>query len=1017
MTRYSFGQDLERPDVLQRNRLAPRAYLIPSAETNQPCRPLSRWESDRVVMLNGEWEFCYFSDARQISPELIREKSRTEWDRIDVPSVWQQFGYETWHYVNVKYPFPAIPPRIPTFCPAGVYQRALCYEPLENGRAILTFQGVDAAFEVYVNDVFAGYSQGSHLTSEFDVTELLHPGQNHLTVIVFKWCWSSYLECQDKFRSSGIFRDVYLIKTVEGGLYDLHFHAAPVSGLQGPWSVDVTALPLGCAPRENELLLTLHDPQGNLIQEQKMRFTDECQYSFAVDSPLLWTAETPRLYTLTARVLCNNTEREAVSLPVGFTQITTDGGVFRVNGRPVKLKGVNRHDTHPAKGPAVSAEDLERDLTLMKQYNVNALRTSHYPGDPLLYELCDRLGIYVIDECDLECHGTLYMAEGADCLSDSPEWTAAYVERMERMVTRDRNHPCVIMWSLGNESGHGRNHDAMAQTARRLDPIARPIHYEGAPEGYDVVSRMYPDLATVEAAGQNEEKSPKPYFLCEYNHAMGVGPGNFIEYMDLFYRYERLCGGCVWEWCDHAVAQETADGTTQYLYGGDHGEYPHDGNFCVDGLFTPDRRPYTGAWEMRQAYRPARASLKAGRLHLKNCYDFVSLDCIRIVWNRTKDGMPMDGGELVVPIPAGQWEPIDLPCSFEKEGEWFLNLTYSAAIDSPGVPKGTFLGGDQLSLTAETDVMLPCNQTASPAWEETPDAYRIFGPKSGDEIVFSKRLFTITQWTKNGNELLCQRPDNSGYGLHSFSPPIAGPRVNLWRAPTDNDMHLQAAWREAGYDRLWTTLTKLTAEQTDTSFDITVMSDLTPQVLSASFGVQTQYRFFACGEVEMAVSLSPKREGLPFLPRFGLLMQLAFPDARIRWYGRGPHESYPDCYDSAPIGLYELPANKMTFPYLRPQECGNRSDVRWCEIQDEQGFGLRIASDLPFHFHASPFTVEQFERAQHMAELQPSPFLELAIDGAMSGLGSNSCGHPPQDKDRVPSDQTLFFCIRLSPIG
>ncbi len=1009
-----FGRYLEDQTVLHQGRLPARASFVPTANEAE-CLQLgnvgSREKSSRVIPLNGMWAFRYFADARCIPPDIMTQDG--PWDSIPVPSVWQQFGYEPWHYVNVKYPFPAIPPKIPTFCPAGVYLRRFDYRPLPGGRAVLTFQGVDAAFEVYINGRFAGYSQGSHLTAEFDATPFLREGVNCLCVVVFKWCWSSYLECQDKFRSSGIFRDVYLIRTMEGGLYDLHCYAFPLDLAQGKWELQVSALAFGHGQGGRRLALTLYDPQGNPVATQKSRFEQSMTHRFVLDSPSLWTAETPALYRLTARVLDGGDEVETACVPVGFVSVSTDGGVLRVNGQPVTLKGVNRHDTHPVRGPAVTLEDMERDLRLMKQYNVNALRCSHYPNDPQLLELCDRLGIYVVDECDLECHGTLYMAEGASCLSDDPAWGPAYVERMERMVARDRNHPCVLMWSLGNESGHGRNHDAMAQAARRLDPLGRPVHYEGAAEGYDVVSRMYPDLSTVEREGKNEQCSQKPFFLCEYNHAMGTGPGNFVEYMELFYRYERLCGGCVWEFCDHAVEVDTPAGKS-YRYGGDHGEYPHDGNFCVDGLFRPDRSPSTSALEMRQAYRPIRARLEDGRLILRNCMDFRSTSSIAILWEMSRDGEVVQRGKLPIRLAARQERTLPLPCQPAGEGECFLTLSYSVEKEQDGLPPaGTFLGCDQLLLRRDKTAPETAVSTPPGRVEESEDAYVI--QMAGDQtVVFSKRLFTIRSWKVGGAELLCQRPDNAGYGPHSFSPPVAGPRINLWRAPTDNDMYLQQAWREAGYDRLWTTLVDCTGTHRADCFEIKVEVNLTPQSLSGMFVGMLRYRFTQDGQVELRASLRPMREGLPFLPRFGLLLQMEPAFSMVRWYGRGPHESYPDCYDSAPVGRYQRHVQQMTPYCIRPQESGNRSDTRWMSVTDAEGRGLLFSSDRPFHFHASAYTVEQIERCQHADELAILPLTEVALDGFFSGLGSNSCGHPPQENHRVPSHQPLEFTVRMT---
>ena len=614
----------------------------------------------------------------------------------------------------------------------------------------------------------------------------------------------------------------------------------------------------------------------------------------------------------------------------------------------------------------------------------------------------------MVDECDLECHGTLYMAEGGNCLSDDPAWQAAYVERMERMVIRDRRHPCIIMWSLGNESGWGRNHDAMAETARRLDPRGRPIHYEGYAAGYDVVSRMYADLATVEKEGQNPEQSDKPFFLCEYEHAMGTGPGNFVEYWDLIYRYPRLCGGCVWEFCDHVVETDGPAGRV-WRYGGDSGEYPHDGNFCVDGLFYADRTPSTAALEMRQAYRPLRVARHGEGLTLRNCWDFLNADCLRVDWALTCDGEERRRGVLPLDLAPHASRTFPLPASPDGPGEWRLDLTYTVEEQRPGLPApGTFLGQDQLSLTP----WQPAAVTGGTRWQVTEEGERLILTHGDQRAAFDRRLFTLTSWRVGERELLCARPQGSGWGRHSFSPPVAGPRLNVWRAPTDNDVRIQDEWRAAGYDRLWTTLTGLSAGWEGETFVISLSLDLTPQWQSGLFTGGLCYRFCPDGGVKLTAALEPQRGDLPYLPRFGLLLQADRALDRVTWHGRGPHESYPDCCDSAPVGTYGRSVEQMTPLCVRPQECGNRADTRWMTLTAPDGHGLRVEAEKSlFHFHAAPYTLDQIEAAAHADELTPAPLIEVALDGFFSGLGSNSCGHLPQEKDRVPSDRPLTFTV------
>lgn len=841
------------------------------------------------------------------------------------------------------------------------------------------------------------------------MTDLLSPGGNELLVSVYKWCSDSYLECQDKFRCSGIFRDVYLIQSPAGGIWDVSVRTSQME--DGRWELAVAASALEYI-KDMRLTVRLISPEGSLIFQDTSLWEQQKELSMIVDAPQLWTSETPSLYSLYLTVSCAGEEIETVMQQVGFREISIADGEFRINGVPIKLKGVNRHDMHPVKGPAVSAEDMKRDILLMKQYNVNALRTSHYPNDPLLYEMCNRYGIYVIDEADLECHGTAHMVEGSNCISDDSAWKPSFLERAERMVGRDRNHPCVVMWSLGNESGWGKNHDSMADLIRIMDP-QRPIHYQGVyyseQRGYDVVSNMYSSLEQLEKEGQNEQNDPRPFFLCEYNHAMGVGPGNFVEYMELFYRYQRLMGGCVWEFADHAIQVKLPNGRFGFLYGGDHGEYPHDGNFCVDGLFTPDRLPSTSAIEMRQAYRPLHARLNDGSVMLRNNMDFLDADAVLIKWEVLCDGAAIARGEWNISLPPHGETDFPLPDITVGRGERFITLRYFNK-SIAGLDAGVFLGSDQMRLSPA--LPRPAARRAPPKAEDTGREWIIRG--SDSVWRFSKETGTILSWESGGRELINQSPKNQAYGKHSHWPPVAGPSVRIWRAPTDNDMYVKADWIEAGYDMVWTYLESVEETQDDFGFAIVVSGVLCPPSKSGLFQIKNKYIFSAYGAVTIEATITPMRENLPYLPRFGVSWEMPSDFHTAEWYGRGPHESYCDMYDSALFGIYKADATLWNPPYIAPQECGNRSDVRWLRLTDDTGFGLEIWGEEPIGVNASPYGIEQVTSAGHFHDLHAEGMMEVTVNGYLSGLGSQSCGHPPRKEDTVHADKPLSFTFTLT---
>ena len=595
----------QNPETLHVGTLPPRAYFIPYHDAESAMTG-EREASKRMTLLNGSWDFAYFPSYAGM-PETVRYT-----DTIPVPSVWQMHGYDRHQYTNIRYPFPFDPPFVPTENPVGAYRRTFALRKAERKRFELHFEGVDSCLYLYVNGTFAGFSQVSHSTSAFDITDLLLDGENTLEVRVLKWCFGSYLEDQDKFRMSGIFRDVYILERPEARVEDFRVR---MTLMDNAAKIDIT---LETSDKALDPLLMLYDPQGKLLKAQKASESTE----FTVEGPALWTAETPSLYTLLIQ-----TDTEVIAQKAGVRDVRVENGVVLLNGKPFKFRGVNRHDSDPVTGYAISRQQLIRDLTVMKRHNVNAIRTSHYPNAPWMPELCDQFGFYMIAESDVECHGevTLYpeqpiTRERLDqmfaIIPGDPMFREAILDRVQRNVKRDQNHACIIMWSLGNEAGYGPAFEEAGRWVKAYDPT-RLCHYEGmfhAQEGRDisipdVYSRMYPSTNEIEDYFDNKRDS-RPLVLCEYIHAMGNGPGDAQDYQKLIDRYPGFCGGFVWEFCDHAVQMGTTpDGKPKYGYGGDFGEFPHDGNFCVDGLVFPDRRPHTGLLEYKNVIRPLRASL------------------------------------------------------------------------------------------------------------------------------------------------------------------------------------------------------------------------------------------------------------------------------------------------------------------------------------------------------------------------------------------------------------------------
>ncbi len=988
----------ENPKTLHVNTLPVRAYMIPYPDAESALRGV-RETSPRVTMLSGDWDFAYFSNAADM-PEDVRYTHT-----LPVPSVWQLHGFDQNMYTNVRYPFPYDPPFVPAENPAGAYRRRFTLRKRAGRRYHLHFEGVDSCLYLYVNSTFAGFSQVSHSTSAFDVTELLSDGENTLEARVLKWCFGSYLEDQDKFRMSGIFRDVYLLERPETCVEDFVVSTALQKG-----AAEI-AVRLETTQPAPAVRLTLLAPDGALLHSE----TAGESTAFAVEHPLLWTAETPSLYTLVIE-----TQGEVIAQKVGVREIAVTDGVLRLNGVPIKLHGVNRHDSDPDTGYAITPAQLIRDLTVMKLHNVNAIRTSHYPNSPWMPELCDAYGFYLIAETDLESHGTVELFGEQPLLGErlkqkfsivprDPMFEEAILDRVRRNVLRDRNHACILFWSLGNETGYGPAMEKAGRWVKACDPT-RLLHYEGAFYAQadsdismmDVVSRMYSPLTDI-LDYFDHHRDPRPFVLCEYVHAMGNGPGGVREYFELMDRYPGFCGGFVWEFCDHAVsAGIAADGRRMYHYGGDSGETLHDGNFCVDGLTYPDRRPHTGFLEMKNAARPLRAELLPAdgvTVKLTNRMDFLYADAVAdLTYELVCDGrVTAEGAMALPPIAPHQSAELRLPVTVPQSGAVLLNLYYRTVREFPLVPAGHALGFDQLTLRDSRVVpALPKAAGGALALAETETHYLVTG--SGFAYRFSKRLGAFDSLLAAGGDRLA-----------------APMTYNIWRAPTDNDRNERAAWENAGYRDAQTRVSGAHAEMRGANAVLTANITLAAVYRQWIVRIGAEYTLDPLGTIQMRLSVARNAE-LPYLPRFGVRFFLPKACASVRYYGFGPTESYEDKRVGTRLGLFETTALQNHEDYIKPQENGSHFGCHFVQAADPRGAGLCLQSAAPFSMNVSPYTQEELTEKRHNYELTESGYTVLCADIRNSGLGTNSCGPALPQAYRL--NETQFeFCLRLDLLG
>lgn len=970
----------------------PRAYFVPF-----PCgcasKHAERGESAFFKSLCGEWSFKFFKSVNDVC-DLSTEGS----DKLTVPMSWQMAlgrGYDVPNYTNVNYPIPYDPPFVPDENPCGLYSRKFTVPAAMAGKKIyLNFEGVDSAFYVWVNDEFAAYSQVSHMTSEIDVTSLVHSGENEIKVLVLKWSDGTYLEDQDMWRMSGIFREVYLLFRDETHIRDIFVHCdLDDSFTDADFTADVDVT--GKATVE----WTLDCPCGETISSGKCDVDENGKIVVpTVKNARLWSDEEPNLYALTLH--CGN---EYITLPIGARRVEIKDGCVVINGKKVKAKGVNRHDSHHLLGHATPVEHMVRDIMIMKAHNVNMVRTSHYPNDPRFTALCDKYGLYVCDETDLETHG----ARPWYALSRSPEWEGEYVDRVQRMVERDKNHPCVIFWSLGNESGWGQNHVAMHTWIKSRD-TSRIVHYEGANYDHndgkylrdvtDIESRMYPNPTWCDNYCKDAERD-EPLFLCEYSHAMGNGPGDLRDYWEVIEANDNFFGGCVWEFIDHSVAIGDKYGSPSFTYGGDFGDHPNDGNFCVDGLVYPDRRAHTGLEELKQAIMPvAVREVKPGTVAIKSRRYFKSLSDISMAWTVKVDGKAVKSGvhpNLDIAPEAEKVFEIVPENELPAHGTVTLDLSFRQNKPTEWADVGYEVGFAQFIYERAEKI------------KAAPALYPVELCENREEytVTVGESVYKISKFSGMITDIC----DN---GEHLITKPVV---PQIWRAPTDNDRNVQWDWRNSSIHNAKvkcysTEVVKADENEAVILSKISLAAAPNEVVLRADVTYTVKYGMGIKIACDVKWNVQKKH-----YPRFGMRLTMPEGAEQMRYFGYGPNESYVDKRLASKLGEYKSTVTENYEPYVFPQENSSHWGCRWADVHTVAGHGFLFTSCEPFSFNASHFSPEQLTETRHHYELKREPETTVMLDMRMDGIGSNSCG--PELSEKYRFNETEFSSsVTIKPV-
>ncbi len=1045
-------RDWENPVVTGKNKRPGHVPMgaYPTAELALTC---DRKKSSNMQLLNGSWKFHLAPCPEEVPDGFHAEEFDVSgWANISVPGNWQLQGFNDIPiYTNVAYPFPPNPPFVPKKNPTGCYRHVFSLDPSWLGRNIyLAFESVDSAFYLWVNGQEVGYSQDSRLPAEFDVTRYVQAGENTIAVQVMRYCDGSYLEDQDMWLMSGIQRDVilyskprvnledYFVRTVLDNRYEdatLHIEAqiTSVDGLSA-WTLeamlyDADGKPIFAAP------LAAHF--SDRVLHQRGIKTRWAVVSQPVKNPQKWTAETPYLYRLVLTL--KDPQGKAIdfeSCRVGFRQVEIKDSLILLNGKRLVLRGVDRHEHHPERGRALTEDDMRTEIKLMKQFNFNAVRTSHYPDDPFWYELCDEYGIYLIDEANIETHGVW------DDLSNDPLWLHAYMERATRMVLRDKNHASVLFWSLGNESGCGTNHAAMAAWIRTYDPT-RLIHYESGrpgPQVSDVYSVMYPDLDMIKQllADANEKR---PVIMCEYAYAKGNSTGNFFKFWDMVDAFPRFQGGCIWDWNDKALVATDEKGQKYWAYGGDFGgdfnyNQPHeDAQMCCNGIVGPDLTPHPGAYEVKKVQAPVgieAVDILAGRFNVWNKYHTLSLGHLGITWELTEDGHPIQTGNLPpLDVAAGARGKLAIP--FQKPeflqpgAEYHLTIRFLLAIDTPWAAKGHEVAWEQFPVSFPVSPKTTISLSEMPDLNLVADSYQVKVSGADFEAVFSKTEGVLNVYRAHGQELL-----------------KSGPRENYFRAPTDIDLlcgNPPASihkWRAAGLDRLARTVKSFEAVSINPKLVmVTVHSRICATDQQAGFDSEITYRVFGNGEIsisnmvtvdERPPSVLPAEfESLPpeflrkdrwkySIPRVGVELNLPGALENLTWFGRGPQENYIDRKLGAMVGRYQSTVTEQFTPYVYPGECGGKEDTRWLALTDQAGNGLMVIGSEDLHFDALHYSIRDLAEAKHIVALQTRDEVILHLDARHMGVGGDDGWWSPVHPEFLVYPGIYRFAYKLKPL-
>ena len=1001
----NYHRDLQ---TLHFNCEKPRAYFIPYA-SEEGAKIANRSKSDYFKTLCGEWNFKWYPTVYDVEEIEKYDVNGEGYDRIDVPSCWQRYlgrGYDTPNYTNVRYPFPIDPPHIPDDIPCGLYMRefTLTEKEIASKKTYINFEGVESCFYLWINDNFVAYSQVSHMTSEIDVTDFVNVGKNTIKVLVLKWCDGSYLEDQDMYRYSGIFREVFLLFRSENHIRDIY--VKPVVDDKYEDAVLTVETEIDEATVVDYMF---YAPDGELIR--KGSFDSQNGIAFDVKSPELWSDESPLLYEL--YLVC---EGEVIKVDVGFRRYEIIDNIILINGKKVKAKGVNRHDSHHLLGHVTPMDHMLEDLYILKRHNVNMIRTSHYPNDPRFLEMCDRLGFYVVDEADIETHGMDYTNQNLTrqftrhYISDNPEWEHAYVDRAKLMVERDKNHACVIFWSLGNEAGYGCNFVAMSRWIKSRDN-SRLIHYEGAnAELYankvqqvdvvDMESRMYP---TVEYCKNyfNIPEYTQAFFLCEYSHAMGNGPGDLPEYWEVIYENDRFFGGCVWEYTDHSVQIDVdGKGKKGFTDGGDFGDFPHDGNFCVDGLIYPDRKVHTGMLEMKQVYKPYRVKavdVSKGIFEVKNLRNFSDLSDIDINWSVECNGRVVKEG-VINSLDIASFETAEIVFDLSGvSGYTYLNLSFVSNCATEWADAFYEIGHDQFEIPAVHETL----KTATKRYdvEYTENEKTIVVNVGEISYTFDRLRGLLIGIKDNGKEMLEKAV-----------------RPRIWRAPIDNDRKIKVQWIKEFFHTCKTKCYGVRVEQEDKE-SVTVYADVAvaSYVVMPIAQLKIAYKITSDGRLEISTDadIDPV---VTWLPRFGYEFVMKEGSEYVKYFGYGPVESYADKRLEAKMGVYKTTATDNFEHYVRPQENSSHYNTKWATVASALGYGLMFLKKGGFEFGVSHFSAEYLTEAEHDYELEPAKETYVSIDYKHSGIGSASCGVELGDQWRL-KEKKFSFAFSVMPVS